>query len=182
MSKWGLKMESSKVPKDNPSVEIEQNNLSIEESENIDPEPTNKSFPDLISDIENSKQLNNVLSCGNINADTISNLSINSTINQTAETLKNINVIKDELCKLPLDTCGSEYVTTNIFPLVNILYLLANSSYSLAGSANLLNLSPVVHPKKSEIKDTIDLVYDINEQCDDIFKIVKKRLKTLSDH
>jgi len=92
------------------------------------------------------------------------------------ETLKNINAIKDELCKLPLDICENEYVTNNIFPLLTVLNQLSAVSSNLSSSFNDLTLSSVVHPKKSEIEDTIHLVYNINEECEDIYDIVKRRI------
>lgn len=105
--------------------------------------------------------------------------SINNTITQTANTLKSINSIKDELCKLPLDDCETQYITNRILPLLTVLYELSASSLSLSSSSNFLTNSPLVHPKKSEIKDTIHLIYNINDECEDIFKVIKKRLKLL---
>ena len=100
-------------------------------------------------------------------------------INQTSNTLKDINSIKDELCKLPLDPCESEYILNSVFPLTNTLYLLSTTAVNLSNTANILTISPIVHPKKSELKDMIDLVYDIDEECKDLFKVIKKRLKVL---
>ena len=101
---------------------------------------------------------------------------ISPTISQTADMLKNINVIKDELCKLPLDTCELEYVTTNVLPLLTILYELSTTSDNLATAANLLSISPIVHPKRHELKDTLHLVYKINDECEDVYDVLKKRI------
>jgi len=100
-------------------------------------------------------------------------------INQTSNTLKNVNSIKDELCKLPLDPCESEYILNSVFPLTNTLYLLSTTAVNLSNSANILTLSPIVHAKKSEVKNILDLVYDIDEECEELFKVIKKRLKVL---
>jgi hypothetical protein len=102
-----------------------------------------------------------------------------TTISQASDTLKNINTIKDELCKLPLDPCENEYIINSVLPLTNILYLISTASVNLSNSANILTNSPIVHAKKSEIKDTIDLIYNINEECEDLFKVIKKRLNVL---
>ena len=104
----------------------------------------------------------------------------NDAISQTSNTLKNVNSIKDELCKLPLDPCENEYILNSVFPLTNTLYLLSTAAVNLANSANILTLSPIVHAKKSEVKNILDLVYDIDEECKDLFKVVKKRLKVLA--
>ena len=102
-----------------------------------------------------------------------------TTISQASDTLKNINTIKDELCKLPLDPCENEYIINSVLPLTNILYMISTASVNLSNSANILTNSPIVHAKKSEIKDTIDLIYNINEECEDLFKVIKKRLNKL---
>lgn len=159
---------SDKEPSDiNPSVE------------HPDKEPANQSFCNLLSDIQNSEKLNDMLTQDNIVQDMCSNLSINSTISQTADTLKNINSIKDELCKMPLDTCENQYINNSVFPLTNTLYLISTASLNLSNSVNILTTSSIVHPKKSELKDTIDLIYDMNEECADLFKVIKKRLKII---
>lgn len=61
-------------------------------------------------------------------------------------------------------------------PLLNILYQLSTTSVNLASSVSLLSLSSVVHPKRHELKDTIHLVYKINEECEDLYDVLKKRL------
>lgn len=106
-------------------------------------------------------------------------LSVNSTISKSADALKNINIIKDELCKLPLDPCESEFITNNVTPLLTVLTQLAAVSLSLATSAYYLTLTPIVHAKRSQIKDTIHLVYNINDKCDDVYNVVKKRINVV---
>ena len=109
-------------------------------------------------------------------------VNINTTIIQTSDLLKNIDIIKDELCKLPLDPCELEYITIKVNPLMNIIYELANATSNLAASVTYLQNSPIVHPKKSELKDTIHLMYDLNEECEDVFKELKRRInKVLED-
>jgi hypothetical protein len=111
-----------------------------------------------------------------------SEMPTNSTIQKTEDTLKNINSIKDELCKLPLDPCENQYITNNITPLLNVLYFLSTSSLSLATSVNFLTNSPIVHAKKSELKETLHLIYNINDECDDVYDVIKKRIKVLLDN
>lgn len=100
-------------------------------------------------------------------------------ISKSADLLKNLNTIKDELCKLPLNPCESEYIATYIFPIVNTLYLLSTSSLNLSSSVNILTNSPIVKPKRSKLKSTIHTIYDMNDTCEDLYKIVKERLKNL---
>ena len=130
----------------------------------------------LLLDISDSYELNEVISGTNSESLKDENSIISPTISQTANTLKNINIIKDELCKLPLDTCELEYVTNNVFPLLTILYELSTTSQNLASCSSLLSISSVVNPKKHELKDTLHLVYKINEECEDVYDVLKKRL------
>ena len=99
-----------------------------------------------------------------------------SNLAQTSNTLKNINIIKDELCKLPLDTCELDYVTTNVLPLLTILYELSTTAFNLASSSNMLSISSVVHPKRHELKDSVHLAYKINDECEDLYDVLKKRI------
>lgn len=103
-------------------------------------------------------------------------------LDKIQDTLKDINSIKDELCKLPLNPCESEYITNSVNPLLNILYLLSQTSSGLSTSANFLTSSSVVHSKNSDIKDTIHLIYKINDECADIYDVLKKRLEILLDN
>jgi hypothetical protein len=105
--------------------------------------------------------------------------TINSAISQSSETLSSINIIKDELCKLPLDPCEREFIANNITPLLSVLTQLAAVSVSLATSTYYLTLSPIAHSKHSDIKDTIHLVYNINDQCTDVYHVVKERINTV---
>lgn len=143
-------MSSNKIPTNNSTVESSKDN-AINNSSDINPS------------VEGST----------------GTTSTPTTVSQASDTLKNINTIKDELCKLPLDPCENEYIINSVLPLTNILYMISTASVNLSNSANILTNSPIVHAKKSEIKDTIDLIYNINEECEDLFKIIKKRLNVL---
>ena len=153
----------------NPEAPLPEPNINATE-------PIKLTVDDLLSDISTSGHLNEIISGTNFESSAEENFSISPTINQTAEVLKNINVIKDELCKLPLDTCELDYVTTNVLPLLTIIYELSVTSENLAASANLLSISSVVHPKRHELKDTVHLVYKINEECEDVYEVLKKRI------
>jgi hypothetical protein len=131
---------------------------------------------DLLSDISSSKQLNEIINSMDLESLPDENLPISPTISQTADMLKNINVIKDELCKLPLDTCELDYVTTNVLPLLTVIYELSTVSDNLATSVNFLSISSIVHPKRHELKDTTHLIYKINDECEDVYEVLKKRI------
>ncbi|HEY5589301.1 MAG TPA: hypothetical protein VIK86_10175 [Candidatus Paceibacterota bacterium] len=151
-------MSSNKIPINNSTVESSKDNA-----------------------INNSSDINSSVegSTGTTGTTGSTGTTGTTTISQASDTLKNINTIKDELCKLPLDPCENEYIINSVLPLTNILYMISTASVNLSNSANILTNSPIVHAKKSEIKDTIDLIYNINEECEDLFKVIKKRLNVL---
>lgn len=101
---------------------------------------------------------------------------IDSIISQTADTLRNLNAIKDELCRLPLDTCESEYITNSILPMLTILNQFSNITYCLANSISLINVSPLVNSDRSELKDGIHMCYKILDQSEDLYDVLKKRV------
>lgn len=101
---------------------------------------------------------------------------LSESIQDATDILTNINVIKDELCKLPLDPCEKEIFENNLVPMLSLLNYLSNASINLANSANILTNSTIVFRKKSEIKDTIDLVYDLNKKCEKVYEILEKRI------
>lgn len=160
-------------------IEVEPANDTA--SENIPPSKVNTNIQSIISDIENSKKINDILLEECDPKDIPSDLSSSSSMNQTANTLKNINAIKEELCKLPLNTCEKEYILNNVSPLLTVLVQLSATSLNLSSSTAVLTNSPIVHPKRSELEDTIHMIYNINEKCDDVYKILKKRLKAILD-
>lgn len=182
MNSDSISISNSKVQSSGESSINESSNINLQskhlddKTESKDVKANNQSICNILSDIENSKKINDILTKGKVDDENCPQVSINDTINQTADTLKNINSIKAELCKLPLNPCESEYINNSVFPLVNTLYLISTASLNLSTSVNILTASSIVHPKRSELKDIISLIYHINEECEELFKIIKKRL------
>ncbi|MBM7871725.1 hypothetical protein JOC70_003235 [Clostridium pascui] len=104
---------------------------------------------------------------------------ISDSIIKSAETLSSVNIIKDEITKLGLNPEEKNYIENYVTPLLNTLYLLSATSLALASSAGHLAVSINTSSKSSKIKDTEKLVYDINEQCEDIYDVLKKRIDVL---
>lgn len=145
----------------------------------------------ILSGIESAKTIQNELSqidTSNNNSkdknstSDISNQTISDSIDKASTTLENINKIKEQLAKLELDPWESVYFDYNINPLLTVLTQLSTTSDNLADSTNLLSTSAVVSAKHSKIKDTIHLVYDINDQCEDVYKVLKRRIDFLLEH
>lgn len=106
-------------------------------------------------------------------------MSDENNTNNTTDMSEEVNFIKDELSKFPLDIDEKEYINTNLIPLLNVLYDLSSTSQYLSASVKVLTNSPIVKPKRSEIRDTIHLIYNINDECEDVYDLIKKRLKIL---
>lgn len=107
--------------------------------------------------------------------------SVSQKISNTSTLLQNINNIREQLARLNLDPTQRLYYDNSVSPLLTTLYELSATSATLAASVSVLTTSPVVHPKTSELKDTIHLIYHINEKCEDVYKVLKRRLDTLID-
>lgn len=91
--------------------------------------------------------------------------------------LQNINIIRQELVKLDLNLSQKVYYETEIIPLLTTLEFLAFSSESLASGVDSLfntNIS-----KNSKLKNTVDLIYDINDSCEDVYRALRSKLKVL---
>lgn len=102
--------------------------------------------------------------------------TIDQDIVNAATTLKSINTIKEELCKLPLDLCERQFFDNRVLPLLTTINFLSSTSDSLMASVNTLTTSPIVPRKKGKLKDTINLVYDMNSKCKDIYKELEDRI------
>ena len=132
---------------------------------------------DLINDIRDSTQINDAVVQSQAPNDTV---DVNTTIVQTAQALAAINSIKTELCRLPLDFCEKEYIDNCVTPLETTMEFIATTSFELATSVSILTTSPIVPRKKGELKDTIHTIYSMNDEVEDIYKVLKKRLKKLT--
>lgn len=105
--------------------------------------------------------------------------SIDPVIADTAQTLAALNSIKTELCRLPLDFCEKEYIANCITPLETVMEFIARTGFELSTSVSILTTSPIVPRKKGKLKDTIHTIYSMNDQVEDIYKVLKRRLKNI---
>lgn len=115
-------------------------------------------------------ELNNLITDINSNIDSV----------QAAETLEALNLIKDDLCGLPQVLYQKEFITDNITPLLATIELLSRTGLNLSTSVSVLTNSTIVPRKKGKIKDTIHTIYSINEECEDLYKVLKEWLKLLT--
>ncbi|WP_055666177.1 hypothetical protein [Desnuesiella massiliensis] len=108
------------------------------------------------------------------------NVNVNTTIAQTAQTLAALDTIKTELCRLPLDFCEREYIANCVTPLETAMEFISRTGFELATSVSILTTSPIVPRKKGKLKDTIHTIYRMNEEVEDIFDVLKERVKKLT--
>lgn len=90
--------------------------------------------------------------------------------------INSVNVIKKELSELPLDPREKSYIENSVTPITDLLYKLSTSALNLSQSSDYLSKSFITKPKKRKIKRANDTIYDINETCSELFKIIKKRI------
>lgn len=105
--------------------------------------------------------------------------TINDNISSAANLLENLNTIKEDIIKLPLNPAEKDYMDVYVFPLLNVLLDLSTTSLNLSSTTSKLAVSYVTTPKISRLKDTEHLVYDINDKCEDVYKILKQRINLI---
>ena len=140
------------------------------------------------SDLSQMNPTSNSSQCTNASTNTASTATSSTTppsntdtIDKASTTLQDINNIKSQLARLDLDPRQLAYYENSIAPLLTILHDISTASYNLSSSSSILATSPIVCAKHSKLKDTIHLVYDINEECEDVYKALKKRIDLLID-
>lgn len=95
------------------------------------------------------------------------------------EDINNINAVKKDLSELPLDPTEKSYLENSVTPVADLLYKLSTTALNLSQSSDYLSKNFIKKPKKRKIKENIDTIYDINEICSELFKIIKKRIDFL---
>lgn len=84
-----------------------------------------------------------------------------------------------KLIKLNLNPEGLFYFNNDVYPLMYTLTSLSTTSLNLSSSSSILSNAVYLKPKDSKIKDTLKLIYEINEQCEDIYNTLKYKIDTL---
>ncbi len=113
-------------------------------------------------------------------ASNTTNVTVNAILAQTAQSLVALNLIKTELCRLPLDFCEREYIANCVTPLETAMEFVSRTGFELATSVNILTTSPIVPRKKGKLKGTIRTIYSMNEEVEDIYKVLKHRLRKIT--
>lgn len=134
----------------------------------------------MISDLRLSRQLIEALTREQKSPKNDLYIDVNAVIDNTDALLTAIIAVNTELCRLTLNLCERAYIDYYVNPLLTSLFNLSIISFELSLTVLVLSYSPIVPPKKSKLKSTIHLIYEINEECEDLLKVLKKRLKPLA--
>lgn len=106
---------------------------------------------------------------------------IKQAMNGVDKALIAIDSINNNLCNLPIDPCIKQYYDSNVAPLLLTMNSLSSISANLATSVSILTNSPIIPRKKSKLKDTIHLIYKLNNDCENIYEVLKKSVDLLLD-
>lgn len=157
--------------------------MSDEKNNNID-DDTNEDdskmdTSKILRDVKNTKDIQKTVSSDNNNENVSNNTTVSESLGKTNDILLDINSIRTEICKLTLNPCQREYLNNSVLPLLTVLDFLSRSANNLASSVNYLSGSCITFRKESNLKDTLHTVYEINKQCDDVYKELKRRVDKL---
>lgn len=98
-------------------------------------------------------------------------------IKSLADKVTNINILRFELDRLPLDFKARAYFENDVKPLIDTLYTLGLASLDF--SATAASLSNTNFGSSSKIKDAIDLVGGVNEISDDLIKVLRCKVDNM---
>ena len=107
------------------------------------------------------------------NNESCTNLDIKS----LTDNVVNINILRFELDRLPLDFRSRAYFENDVKPLSDTLTQLsfASDNFSIA-AANMANTN---FGHASKIKDALDLVVDVNEIAEDIIGVLRCKIDNM---
>lgn len=98
-------------------------------------------------------------------------------IKSLTDKVTNINILRFELDRLPLDFKARAYFENDVKPLIDTLYTLGLASLDF--SATAASLSNTNFGSSSKIKDAIDLVGGVNEISDDLIKVLRCKVDNM---
>ncbi|MGH4125317.1 MAG: hypothetical protein ACREV6_20570 [Clostridium sp.] len=101
----------------------------------------------------------------------------NSDIKSLADNLVNINVLRFELDRLPLDFKARAYFENDVKPLTDTLTVLsfASDNFSIAA----INMANTNFGHSQKIKDALDLVEDVNVIAEDLIEVLKCKIDNM---
>ncbi|MCB2309368.1 hypothetical protein LGL08_22760 [Clostridium estertheticum] len=103
--------------------------------------------------------------------------SNNSCIKLLADKVVDINILKFELDKLPLDFKARAYFENDVKPLLDTLYTL--SIASLDFSATAVSLTNTSFGRSSKIKNALELTDSVDEISSDVIKVLRCKVDNM---
>jgi len=100
-----------------------------------------------------------------------------SEIKLLADKVTDLNTLRFELDRLPLDFKAKAYFDNDIKPLIDTLYTLGLASLDFSTTA--ANLANTNFGRSSKIKGSLDLSEDVNEISGDIIKVLRCKVDNM---
>lgn len=101
----------------------------------------------------------------------------NFDIQALADKIAKINILKFELDRLPLDFKARAYFENDVKPLADTLNVLSLSAYNFSTAAN--NMAGINFGHSSKIKETLDLVEELNEISEELVEVLKCKVHNM---
>ncbi|MBU3158655.1 hypothetical protein KPL37_02555 [Clostridium frigoris] len=101
----------------------------------------------------------------------------NSCIKLLTDKVVDINILRFELDRLPLDFKARAYFENDVKPLIDTLYTLSLSSLDF--SATAVSLTNTSFGRSSKIKNALDLTNSVDEISSDVIKVLKCKVDNM---
>jgi hypothetical protein len=111
------------------------------------------------------------------NEQPVSDTNGNRDIELLTEKVANINILKFELDRLPLDFKARAYFENDVRQLIDTLYTLSIASSNYSNAAN--NLAGTNFGHSSKIKEALDLVEELNEISEELIEVLKCKIHNM---
>jgi hypothetical protein len=157
--------------KTNSDYEKRQNKKSNQQYVNKQYEK--KIIDDIIGKDKNTNEGASAEQPSSDTSDTVNNFDIKS----LADKLVNINVLRFELDRLPLDFKARAYFENDVKPLVDTLTILSFSAANFSITAT--NLAGTNFGHSSKIKESLDLVEEVNEISEELIEVLKCKVHNM---
>ena len=103
--------------------------------------------------------------------------SDNSCIKLLTDKVVDINILRFELDRLPLDFKARAYFENDVKPLLDTLYTLSLSSLDF--SATAVSLTNTSFGRSSKIKNALDLTDSVDEISSDVIKVLRCKVDNM---
>jgi hypothetical protein len=111
------------------------------------------------------------------NEQLVSDTTNNSGLKLLTDKVVNINILKFELDRLPLDFKARAYFENDVRPLIDTLTVLSFAASNFAISAT--NLAGTNFGHSSKIKEGLDLVDGVNEISEELIEVLKCKVHNM---